>query len=115
MARKKKIQTEEVVVEEVITAEKSKKSIKVLKTLDDLVIEDFKKLCSEKEAEKIIQLIRDYSFEKNQAERGRCIAIAFGNWRNGAEFDPAVGSKENFEEHNFNKCKKILDQLTGEL
>jgi hypothetical protein len=111
MARKKK--TEEV-VEEVTTIKKTSKATKVFKKLDDLVVEDFDKLCSKEEAEKIIQVIKDYSFEQDQTERRRCVSIAFGNWRQGAQFDPGLGSKQNFEEHNFNKCKTILEKLTGE-
>jgi hypothetical protein len=115
MARKKKIETVlEETVEEVVEVKKPKKSTKVAKSLDDLVVEDFDKLCSEDEAKKIIQLIGDYSFEEDQTERRRCVAIAFGNWRHGAEFDPSVGTKQNFEEHNFNKCKTILEKVTGE-
>ena len=65
------------------------------------------------QAEKFVQLINDYKFEKDQTERIRCVAIAFGNWRHGFEFDPDVGSKENFESHNFEKAKKILNDLVN--
>ncbi len=51
--------------------------------LDKLTFDDVLKACKKKnkeEAEKIFQLITDYSFEKDQTERERCITIAYGNW-----------------------------------
>jgi hypothetical protein len=95
----------EVVAEEVV------KSFK----LDTLLYKDVLKACKQNEAEadKIIQLIADYSFEEDQVERQRCISIAFGNWRHGDQFDATLGDKETFEEHNFNKAQKILKKLMG--
>jgi len=84
--------------------------------LDKLTFDDVLKACKKKnkeEAEKIFQLIADYSFEKDDTERQRCISIAFGNWRHGSEFDTGLGDKESFEEHNFKKCQKILKKLVG--
>ena len=112
--------TEEVVAEEVVLAEEVvaektvKKKIESSK-LDNLLYEDVLKACkkNEAEADKIVQLIADYSFEEDQVERQRCISIAFGNWRHGAEFDETLGDKETFEEHNFNKAQKILKKLIG--
>ena len=96
---------EEVVVEEVVKSSK----------FDNLLYEDVLKACkkNEAEADKIVQLIADYSFEEDQVERQRCIAIAFGNWRHGAEFDVSQSTKETFEEHNFKKAQKILKKLMG--
>ena len=102
---------EEVVAEEVV-AEEVVKSFK----LDTLLYKDVLKACKQNEAEadKIIQLIADYSFEEeDQVERQRCISIAFGNWRHGDQFDATLGDKETFEEHNFNKAQKILKKLMG--
>jgi hypothetical protein len=100
----------EVVAEEVV-AEEVVKSFK----LDTLLYKDVLKACKQNEAEadKIIQLIADYSFEEDQVERQRCISIAFGNWRHGDQFDATLGDKETFEEHNFNKAQKILKKLMG--
>ena len=100
----------EVVAEEVVAEEVVKSS-----KLDNLLYEDVLKACkkNEAEADKIVQLIADYSFEEDQVERQRCISIAFGNWRHGAEFDETLGDKETFEEHNFNKAQKILKKLIG--
>jgi len=106
---------EEVVLAEEVVAEKTvKKKIESSK-LDNLLYEDVLKACkkNEAEADKIVQLIADYSFEEDQVERQRCISIAFGNWRHGAEFDETLGDKETFEEHNFNKAQKILKKLIG--
>ena len=101
-------------------AEKKTKKVvakKVVKSskLDNLLYEDVLKACgkNELEADKIMQLITDYSFEKDMKERQRCIAIAFGNWRHGAEFDVSQSTKETFEEHNFKKAQKILKKLMG--
>jgi len=82
---------------------------------EGFLYEDVLKACgkNELEADKIMQLITDYSFEKDMKERQRCIAIAFGNWRHGAEFDVSQSTKETFEEHNFNKAQKILKKLMG--
>ena len=83
-------------------------------SLDDISVEEFVKITKDQlQAEKFVQLINDYKFEKDQTERIRCVAIAFGNWRHGFEFDPDVGSKENFESHNFEKAKKILNALVN--
>ena len=83
-------------------------------SLDDISVEEFVKITKDQlQAEKFVQLINDYKFEKDQTERIRCVAIAFGNWRHGFEFDPDVGSKENFESHNFEKAKKILNDLVN--
>ena len=83
--------------------------------LDSLLFADVLKACkkNETEAEKILQLIGDYSFEKDQVERQRCICIAFGNWRHGVEFDAKLGTMGDFEVHNFTKCEKILKKLLG--
>jgi hypothetical protein len=100
----------EVVAEEVVAEEVVKSS-----KLDGFLYEDVLKACkkNEAEADKIMQLIADYSFEKDQVERHRCISIAFGNWRHGDQFDAKLGDKETFEEHNFNKAQKILKKLMG--
>jgi|DEB0MinimDraft_4_1074332.scaffolds.fasta_scaffold84862_2 hypothetical protein len=83
-------------------------------SLDDISVEEFVKITKDQlQAEKFVQLINDYKFEKDQTERIRCVAIAFGNWRHGFEFDPDVSSKENFESHNFEKAKKILNDLVN--
>lgn len=132
MPRKKKIDEESVEVKKVVKV-KPKTAVKktavkkstVKKTakpepvktakfsnLDDISVDEFEKVFKDRvRAEKVVQLIKDYSFEKNQTERVRCVSIAFGNWRYGAEFDPAIGSKDNFELHNFEKCKNILESL----
>jgi len=63
-----------------------KKKITVTKkskvTLDNFPFDELLKICKKDEvvAEKMHQLISDYSFEKDQAERERCITIAYGNW-----------------------------------
>lgn len=127
MPRKKKVEAEEVkVTAEVVKvkpASKAKTATKktsIAKTpavakcssLDDITVDQLQVfLKSEEKARKVIQLINDYAFEKDQVERIRCISIAFGNWRHGAEFDESVSSKENFEQHNFTKCKTILERL----
>jgi len=64
----------------------AKKKITVTKkskvTLDNFPFDELLKICKKDEvvAEKMHQLISDYSFEKDQAERERCIIIAYGNW-----------------------------------
>ena len=100
----------EVVAEEVVAEEVVKSS-----KLDGFLYEDVLKACkkNEAEADKIMQLIADYSFEKDQVERHRCISIAFGNWRHGDQFDAKLSDKETFEEHNFKKAQKILKKLMG--
>ena len=91
----------------------AKKSNKL--TLDTFPFDELLKICKKDEvvANKMQQLISDYSFEKDETERQRCISIAFGNWRHGSEFDTDLGDKESFEEHNFKKCQKILKKLVG--
>lgn len=83
--------------------------------LDSFLRGDVLTACNKNEivADKILQLIGDYSFEKDQTERQRCICIAFGNWRYGAEFDAKLGTMGDFEVHNFKKCEKILKKLLG--
>ena len=83
--------------------------------LEGFLYEDVFKACgkNELETDKMMQLIADYSFEKDVKERQRCIAIAFGNWRHGAEFDVNQSTKEMFEEHNFKKAQKIPKKLMG--
>ena len=84
-------------------------------TFDTFPFDELLKICKKDVvvAEKMQQLISDYSFEKDETERQRCISIAFGNWRHGSEFDTGLGDKESFEEHNFKKCQKILKKLVG--
>ena len=97
-------------------AVKKETTVKTAKfaSLDDISVETFFGVTKDQQqAEKFVQLINDYKFEKDQTERIRCVAIAFGNWRHGFEFDPDVGSKENFESHNFEKAKKILHELVN--
>ena len=106
---------EEVVAEEVVAEEVVAEEVVKSSKLDGFLYEDVLKACkkNEAEADKIMQLIADYSFEKDQVERHRCISIAFGNWRHGDQFDAKLGDKETFEEHNFNKAQKILKKLMG--
>jgi len=112
MAEKK---TKKVVAKKTVTKKVAPKEVVKSSKLDSLLYEDVLKACkkNEAEADKIMQLITDYSFEKDMKERQRCIAIAFGNWRHGAEFDVSQSTKETFEEHNFNKAQKILKKLMG--
>ena len=112
MAEKK---TKKVVAKKTVTKKVAPKEVVKSSKLDNLLYEDVLKACkkNEAEADKIVQLIADYSFEEDQVERQRCIAIAFGNWRHGAEFDVSQSTKETFEEHNFNKAQKILKKLMG--
>ena len=58
----------------------AKKSKKL--TLDTFPFDELLKICKKDEvvAEKFQQLISDFSFEKDQKERERCISIAYGNW-----------------------------------
>jgi hypothetical protein len=51
-------------------------------TFDTFPFDELLKICKKDVvvAEKMQQLISDYSFEKDQAERERCITIAYGNW-----------------------------------
>lgn len=125
MARKKKVENAEVPKEVVkvkpttrskTTIEKisiaTAPSVAKCSSLNDVTIDQLDTLLKNTEqAQKIIQLINDYSFETDQQERIRCVSIAFGNWRHGAEFDPTQGIKDNFEQHNFTKCKSILERL----
>ena len=112
MAEKK---TKKVVAKKTVTKKVAPKEVVKSSKLDSLLYEDVLKACkkNEAEADKIVQLITDYSFEKDMKERQRCIAIAFGNWRHGAEFDVSQSTKETFEEHNFKKAQKILKKLMG--
>ena len=112
MAEKK---TKKVVAKKTVTKKVAPKEVIKSSKLDSLLYEDVLKACkkNEAEADKIVQLIADYAFEKDQVERQRCIAIAFGNWRHGDQFDAKLGDKETFEEHNFNKAQKILKKLMG--
>ena len=112
MAEKK---TKKVVAKKTVTKKVAPKEVVKSSKLDSLLYEDVLKACkkNEAEADKIVQLITDYSFEEDQVERQRCIAIAFGNWRHGAEFDVSQSTKETFEEHNFKKAQKILKKLMG--
>jgi hypothetical protein len=112
MAEKK---TKKVVAKKTVTKKVAPKEVVKSSKLDSLLYEDVLKACkkNEAEADKIVQLIADYSFEEDQVERQRCIAIAFGNWRHGAEFDVSQSTKETFEEHNFKKAQKILKKLMG--
>ena len=102
-------------VAKTVTKKIAPKEVVKSSKLDNLLYEDVLKACKQNEAEadKIIQLIADYSFEEDQVERQRCISIAFGNWRHGDQFDVTLGDKETFEEHNFNKAQKILKKLMG--
>jgi len=114
----KKSSPKKTTVEKKVTTKTVKKAPKVqtakFASLDDISVEELVKLTKDQlQAEKFVQLINDYKFEKDQTERIRCVAIAFGNWRHGFEFDPDVGSKENFESHNFEKAKKILNELVN--
>ena len=111
MAEKK---TKKVVVKKTVTKKIAPKTVNKEK-LDSFLYEDVLKACKKNEAEaaKIMQLIADYSFEKDQVERQRCISIAFGNWRHGDQFDAKLSDKETFEEHNFKKAQKILKKLMG--
>ena len=112
MAEKK---TKKVAAKKTVTKKVAPKEVVKSSKLDNLLYEDVLKACkkNEAEADKIMQLITDYSFEKDMKERQRCIAIAFGNWRHGAEFDVSQSTKETFEEHNFKKAQKILKKLMG--
>ena len=112
MAEKK---TKKVVAKKTVTKKVAPKEVVKSSKLDNLLYEDVLKACGKNqlEADKIMQLITDYSFEKDMKERQRCIAIAFGNWRHGAEFDVSQSTKETFEEHNFKKAQKILKKLMG--
>ena len=60
----------------------TKKTIAKKLTLDTFPFDELLIICKKDEvvAEKMQQLISDYSFEKDQAERERCITIAYGNW-----------------------------------
>ena len=102
-------------VAKTVTKKIAPKEVVKSSKLDNLLYEDVLKACkkNEAEADKIVQLIADYSFEEDQVERQRCISIAFGNWRHGAEFDVSQSTKETFEEHNFKKAQKILKKLMG--
>ena len=102
-------------VAKTVTKKIAPKEVVKSSKLDNLLYEDVLKACkkNEAEADKIVQLIADYSFEEDQVERQRCISIAFGNWRHGDQFDATLGDKETFEEHNFNKAQKILKKLMG--
>ena len=120
MARKKKIEdvvkAKKVVKVKPITKAKTTTSkapaIAKCGSLDDITVDQLDALLNNTEqAQKIIQLINDYSFEADQQERIRCVSIAFGNWRHGAKFDPTLGTKDNYEQHNFNKCKTILEEI----
>ena len=112
MAEKK---TKKVVAKKTVTKKVAPKEVVKSSKLDSLLYEDVLKACkkNEAEADKIVQLIADYSFEEDQVERQRCISIAFGNWRHGDQFDAKLGDKETFEEHNFKKAQKILKKLMG--
>ena len=112
MAEKK---TKKVVAKKPVAKKVAPKEVVKSSKLDSLLYEDVLKACGKNqlEADKIMQLITDYSFEKDMKERQRCIAIAFGNWRHGAEFDVSQSTKETFEEHNFKKAQKILKKLMG--
>lgn len=112
-ASPKKTTTKKKVTTKTVKKEPKVKTAKFA-SLDDISVEEFVKVTKDQlQAEKFVQLINDYKFEKDQTERIRCVAIAFGNWRHGFEFDPDVGSKENFESHNFEKAKKILNGLVN--
>jgi len=112
MAEKK---TKKVVAKKTVTKKVAPKEVVKSSKLDNLLYEDVLKACkkNEAEADKIVQLIADYSFEEDQVERQRCISIAFGNWRHGDQFDAKLSDKETFEEHNFKKAQKILKKLMG--
>ena len=74
MAEKK---TKKVVVKKTVTKKVAPKTVSK-KKIEGFLYEDVLKACgkNELEADKIMQLITDYSFEKDMKERQRCIAIA---------------------------------------
>ena len=81
-------------------------------TLDNFPADELLKICKKDTVitDKIQQLISDYSFEKDQTERERCICIAFGNWA--LMYDKNNdGTVDDFELDSNKRADKILKAM----
>lgn len=95
----------------------AKKSKKL--TLDTFPFDELLKICKKDEvvADKMQQLISDYSFEKDQAERERCITIAYGNWAKvnyDVDGDGHVDEKELDGNKHADKILKAINKKISE-
>ena len=85
-------------------------------TLDNFPANELLKICKKDAVitDKIQQLISDYSFEKDQTERERCICIAFGNWAMSnydANNDGTVDEFELDSNKHADKIFKAMDKI----
>jgi hypothetical protein len=82
-------------------------------TLDNFPFDELLKICKKDKgiADKMQQLISDYSFEKDQTERERCICIAFGNWAMSNYDANNDGTVDEFELDSNKRADKILKAM----
>mgnify|MGYP006409122763 FL=1 len=82
-------------------------------TLDNFPFDELLKICKKDTVvtDKIQQLISDYSFEKDQVERERCICIAFGNWSMNNYDTNNDGTVDEFELDSNKRADKILKAM----
>ena len=82
-------------------------------TLDNFPANELLKICKKDAVitDKIQQLISDYSFEKDQTERERCICIAFGNWAMSNYDTNNDGTVDEFELDSNKHADKILKAM----
>lgn len=82
-------------------------------TLDNFPADELLKICKKDTVitDKIQQLISDYSFEKDQTERERCICIAFGNWAMINYDANNDGTVDKFELDSNKHADKILKAM----
>ena len=82
-------------------------------TLDNFPADELLKICKKDTVitDKIQQLISDYSFEKDQTERERCICIAFGNWAMSNYDANNDGTIDEFELDSNKRADKILKAM----
>ena len=82
-------------------------------TLDNFPANELLKICKKDAVitDKIQQLISDYSFEKDQTERERCICIAFGNWAMSNYDANNDGTVDEFELDSNKRADKILKAM----
>ena len=82
-------------------------------TLDNFPANELLKICKKDAGitDKIQQLISDYSFEKDQTERERCICIAFGNWAMSNYDANNDGTVDEFELDSNKHADKILKAM----
>jgi len=82
-------------------------------TLDNFPANELLKICKKDAVitDKIQQLISDYSFEKDQTERERCICIAFGNWAMSNYDANNDGTVDEFELDSNKHADKILKAM----